>query len=228
MKKSLLFTLLFAAIAQISMAQTVSTLKLTPMNQSIAANKDSFEVVLRSTLKNTSSKPKTIVWTRIYQSITTGWTTSICDKNACYAARIGTQTLVLAAGEESNIDVHLYPSSIAGAAIVNVVIADQDSAAVTITGRYGFNLAVGTNDYKNAYPDIQVYPNRTPQYFTIKDTENRVFEAVIFDVFGREIRSFKNPINQELNVENLSAGSYFVSLFNQKNELLKVVPLAKF
>jgi Secretion system C-terminal sorting domain len=228
MKKSVIFLLFSIAIFSVSVAQTVTTLKLTPMAQTTIANKDSFDVVLKSVLKNTSAKPKTIVWTRIFQTITSTWTVSICDKNTCWATRVNTETFTLAAGEESNIDVHLYPNATVGSAIVNVVLTDRDSSAVSLIGRYGFNLPVATQDSRNAYPDIKIYPNRTPQYFTIKDVENRVFEAAIFDNTGKQVSVFKNPTNQLLSVSDLAAGHYFVGLFNQKNEVMKVVALVKY
>ncbi len=227
MKKITLLLLLNASFAGISMAQTSNTLKLTPMSQTRTASKDSFEAVLKSTIKNTSTKQKIIVWTRVVQTITATWTSAICDKNSCYASRIDSESFTLAAGEESNVDVHLYPNGVAGAAIINVVVADKDSATVSVTGRYGFNLPVATVDLKNAYPDIQIFPNPTPQYFTIKDVENRVSEAAIFDAFGRQVKTFKNPNNGQLSLLELASGSYFISLFNQKNEVMKVVALIK-
>jgi hypothetical protein len=228
MKKAFIFFFFMSTLTSVLMAQTVSTLKLTPAAQSTTVSKDSFEVVLKSTLKNTSTKPKTIIWTRVYQTISPNWTAAVCDKNACWATRVNTETFTLAAGEESNLDVHLYPNGVTGSAIVNVVIADKDSANVSIVGRYGFNLAVATQDLKNTYPDIQIYPNPTPQYFSIKDEENKVFEAVVFDELGRQLKVFKKPNNSELSISELKAGNYFIGLFNQKNEVMKMVLLVKY
>jgi hypothetical protein len=228
MKKAFIIFLFMSILSSVLMAQTVSTLRLTPAAQSTTVSKDSFEVVLKSTLKNTSTKPKTIVWTRVYQTISPTWTAAVCDKNACWATRVNTETFTLAAGEESNIDVHLYPNGVTGSAIVNVVIADKDSANVSIVGRYGFNLAVATQDLKNAFPEIQIYPNLTPQYFSIKDEENKVFEAVVFDELGRQLKVFKKPNNSELSIAELKAGNYFIGLFNQKKEVMKMVLLVKY
>jgi Secretion system C-terminal sorting domain len=202
-------------------------LKLTPAAQTRTASKDSFEVVLKSVLKNTSTKPKTIVWTRVVQTISATWTSAICDKNTCWASRVNTETFTLAAGEESNLDVHCYPNGVVGSAIINVVATDQDSVSVSVIGRFGFNLPVATADLKNVFPEIQIYPNPTSAFFTIKDVENRVSEAVIFDDLGRQIKVFKNPNNSPLSISELSSGNYFISLFNQKNEVMKVVSLVK-
>jgi Secretion system C-terminal sorting domain len=228
MKKAFILFLIISTFSNILMAQTVSTLRLTPSAQSRTVNKDSFEAVLKSTLKNTSTKTKTIVWTRVVQTITPTWTSAVCDKNACWATRVSTESVTLAAGEETNMDVHLYPNGVTGSAIINVVIADKDSATVSIVGRYGFNLPVATQDLKNAFPDIQIYPNPTPQYFTIKDDQNRVFEAVVFDNSGKQLKVFKNPNNSELSIADLTAGNYFIGLFNQKNEVMKMVLLVKY
>jgi predicted transcriptional regulator len=228
MKKALTLCVFISTISTFLVAQTSNSLSLTPMTQTRTASKDSFEVVLKSMLKNNTSRSKTIVWTRIYQTITATWTAAICDKNACWATRVSTESFTLAAGESSNVDVHVYPNNTVGSAIVNVVLTDQDSATVSVVGRYGFNLPVAVSDLKNAYPDIQIFPNPTPQYFSIKDDQNHVFEAAVFDETGKQVAVFKNPNHQQLSIEGLAAGSYFVSLFNQKNEVLKVVPLVKF
>jgi hypothetical protein len=227
MKKITLLLLINALFLSFVTAQTSSTLKLTPAAQTRTVSKDSFEAVLKATIKNTSTKLKTIVWTRTVQTITANWTTAICDKNTCWASRINSETFTLAAGEESNLDVHCYPNGVAGAAIVNVVATDQDSATVSVIGRFGFNLPVATVDLKNAFPDIQIYPNPTPQYFTIKDDQNRVSEVAIFDDLGRQIKVFRNPNNSPLSISELASGNYFISLFNQKNEVMKVVSLVK-
>lgn len=227
MKKIIILLLLNVLFSDILNAQTGNTLKLTPLSQTRTVSKDSFEAVLKATLKNTSTKLKTIVWTRVVQAITPTWTSAICDKNSCYASRVDSESFTLAAGEESNFDVHLYPNGVVGAAIINVVATDKDSASVSVTGRYGFNLPVATLDLKNAYPDIQIFPNPTPQYFTIKDTENHVFEAAIFDNVGKQIKVFKQPNNARLSIEELTAGNYFITLLNQKNEVLKLISLIK-
>jgi hypothetical protein len=227
MKKITLLLLLNALFLGISIAQTSSTLKLTPAAQTRTASKDSFEAVLKAFIKNTSTKPKTIVWTRVVQTISATWTSAICDKNACWASRVNTESFTLAAGEESNLDVHCYPNGVVGAAIINVVAVDQDSANVSVTGRFGFNLPVATADLKNAFPEIQIYPNPTPEFFTVKDAENLVTEAAIFDALGRQVKVFKNPNSSPLSISELSSGNYFISLFNQKNEVMKVVSLVK-
>jgi hypothetical protein len=207
-------------------AQNTISLRLTPMAQTTTVNKDSFEVVLKAKLRNVSPRQKTVVWTRSYEQISNGWESAICDKNACWARRVETQPLVLAAGEESNLDVHLYPNNVNGAAIVRVRVVDQDSAANTVTGRYGFNLPVAVKETADAYPNIIIYPNPTPQYFWVKDAQNLVAEAVVFDVNGREIAHFANN-GQQMPIGQLAAGSYFVGLFDAKNGLLKVVRLVK-
>ena len=227
MMKRLLF-LAFHLVALIAAtAQSRVTITITPKAQTTTASKDSFEVVLKSTIKNTATTTKTFVWNRIYQQITPNWTAAICDKNACYTTQVSTNSFALNAGEEGNLDVHLYPNNIVGAAIVNVVVTEKDSSANTFTGRYGFNLPVAVADLKNTYPDISVYPNPTPQYFALKDDQKHVSEVVIFDVKGKGVAVFNTANGNFFSVAHLPAGTYFAAMSNEKNEVLKIVQIQK-
>ena len=93
--KRLLF-LAFHLVALIAAtAQSRVTITITPKAQTTTASKDSFEVVLKSTIKNTATTTKTFVWNRIYQQITPNWTAAICDKNACYTTQVSQKSICL-------------------------------------------------------------------------------------------------------------------------------------
>ena len=227
MMKKLLFLAFYFVTTTFATAQSSVTVTITPKAQTRTASKDSFEVVLYSKLKNTATKTKTFTWTKILQQITPGWTAAICDKNACYTTVVNTMSIDLTAGEESNLDVHVYPNNLVGAAIVNVAVTEKDSSANTFTGRYGFNLPVAVEDLKNVHPEISIFPNPTPQYFALKDDQNLVSEVVVFDVSGKGVAVFKTSNGNQFSVAHLAAGTYFVALSNAKNEVLKVVQMVK-
>jgi Secretion system C-terminal sorting domain len=227
MKKTLLTLLFIASILRGGIsAQNRISLSLTPSAQTRTASKDSFEVVLKAKIKNNSPRQKTVTWTRTHEQITMGWASAVCDKNACWATRVDTQPLILAAGEESNLDAHVYPNGINGGAIVRIRVVDNDSAANNVTGRYGFNLAVSVKESANAYPDISIYPNPSPQYFLIKDDRQLVSDISIFTVAGNEIMHLPYQ-NAPISVANLANGAYFVTLFDAKGQALKVLKLVK-
>ena len=91
-------------------------------------------------MKNTSSEKKVLRWVRIVDNISTGWQSAICDKNACWVTTLDTMTLELEAGEESNMDVHVYPNGVNGEAKIFVKIEEIANDTNSVTGTYLFNL----------------------------------------------------------------------------------------
>ena len=71
-------------------------------------------------LKNNSKDTLIVKWSRKIENITQGWSSAVCDKNFCYIPTIDTMKLVLAPGEISNMDIHVYPMGISGSAKVTL------------------------------------------------------------------------------------------------------------
>jgi len=74
-------------------------------------------------------------------------------------------------------------------------------------------------------PNFTLYPNPTTGKICIENQEIHIQEVKIFDVFGREILSYKPLIfpNATVDISHLSAGVYFVKIFTETSEIIKKV-----
>ena len=90
-------------------AQTMLTLEPNPVSMVVKSN--DLDVAGKASLKNNSKDTLIVKWSRKIENITQGWSSAVCDKNFCYIPTIDTMKLVLAPGEISNMDIHVYPSS---------------------------------------------------------------------------------------------------------------------
>ena len=213
MKYTLLAVLFFAFILR-GGAQV--TLTLTPETLTTYVNPDSFEIRAKATLKNTSNATKKFTWTRTIKSIANGWACLVCDKNACWASTVNTppDQIELAAGATSNMDVYIRPDRKAGTAAVEVKIVEVGNETNTITGKYNFSTTTRTKEQKD-YNALRIYPNPTIEFFQITDNDV-VDKVVIYNIIGRQMRSFKVAEDMKYNVSDMPDGLYIIRLLNNK------------
>jgi hypothetical protein len=102
----------------------------------------------------------------------------------------------------------------------SIVLYDSESEIIYNTpGNYGEggerffrtigNLSINDNNLQN----VIIYPNPTISILNIENAENSMIE--IYDLLGRVVLSENNiSINKQLNVSNLSAGTYLIKISN--------------
>lgn len=227
MKQTLL---LFFLIFSISLSAQV-TLKLTePLGSTTALASDD-DITAKGFIKNESDVEVTLMWQRNIIELKDGWETAVCDKNLCYipsysqtSAADGTN-LVLAPGEESNFDVHVYPDGTEGFAIVEVTATDITNATNTVTGRFEFNqMSTSTVDLNKAA--IKIYPNPTIDFISISETD-QVERLIIYNIVGRPVKLFEASYTNQYNVMDLPTGMYLVRLMGKNDRTIKTVRLSK-
>jgi hypothetical protein len=74
--------------------------------------------------------------------------------------------------------------------------------------------------------DIRVFPNPAVDYFQVVNGQN-VRKIVIFNIFGKEIKSFVHASNAQYDVTDMNAGMYLVRMLDDKNKVVKSVKLHK-
>ena len=72
---------------------------------------------------------------------------------------------------------------------------------------------------------ISLYPNPTSSVLNINSEAEVISAMIIRDVTGKEILSGK--VNEQINVSSLEAGVYFISLFNEKEQLVYIKKFIK-
>ena len=146
---------------------------------------------------------------------------SLLWRNFC----CGRYTLVLAPGEESNFDVHVYPDGTEGFAIVEVTATDITNSNNTVTGRYEFNqMSTSTVNLNKA--DIKIYPNPTVDFISISDAD-QVERLIIYNIVGRPVKVFNANYTNHYDVMDLPTGMYLIRLMGEHDKTIKTVRLSK-
>jgi Secretion system C-terminal sorting domain len=225
MKYTLLFTLFLAAILR---GDTQVTLTLSPDIVNATVHPDTFEIRAKATLKNTSTATKKFTWTRSIKSMTAGWACLVCDKNTCWAASVNAplDQIELAAGATSNIDVYIRPDKKMGAAAVEVKIFEVGNETNTVTGKYNFSTTTRTRDLKDNGNTLRIYPNPSVDFFQITDND-LVEKVVVYNIIGRQMRSYKATDGMKYTVNDLPDGLYIIRLLNSSGATVKTVRLSK-
>lgn len=207
------------------------TLKLTEPEGSTTALSSEDDVTAKGFIKNESDQTITVKWKRNVVQLTDGWDTAVCDKNLCYTPTYGETSeadgtnLVLAAGEESNFDIHVYPNGLEGSAIVELTATDVTNAENTVTGTFNFNQET-TSTFSLAKPDIKIYPNPTVNYISLSN-EEYVERLAIYNIVGRRVKLFNANYSNQYDVVDLPTGMYLVRLIGENDKTIKTVRLSK-
>ena len=82
----------------------------------------------------------------------------------------------------------------------DVIYTDSQAAAEDVAN------GIAINEFANA--DVNIYPNPTSDYFTIKGVDKRA-TVTLFDLKGSEVKSFANSVNQ-FDVSDIEQGTYLL------------------
>ncbi len=74
--------------------------------------------------------------------------------------------------------------------------------------------------------DIKVFPNPASDYFQINNGVN-VKRVVVYNMFGKEIKSFFHYTNAQHEISDLKAGLYMVKMLDDRNKIVKSIKLHK-
>ncbi|MBS1533696.1 MAG: T9SS type A sorting domain-containing protein [Bacteroidetes bacterium] len=75
--------------------------------------------------------------------------------------------------------------------------------------------ALGLNDVE-AIQAIACYPNPASKYFMISSPQTQIDEVEIFNDLGQLVKTQKlTQVNNEINIESLATGTYYLRIYNQ-------------
>ncbi|WP_421946850.1 T9SS type A sorting domain-containing protein [Phaeodactylibacter xiamenensis] len=237
MKQTILLFVFILSTALVTEAQV--SLVFTPQTiekEGIADPNDLFmEIVGKAYVVNEGDEPVSIQWVR-NPDILEEWETMICDNNQCYPAQVSSNIMedlglnapiTLNPGDTTNIDVHLRPRGVAGEGTVIMEVydlANPDEVAVSADFNFTASLPSSTNDL-NTTP-LTVFPNPTADYFNIRGG-NGVDRVVLYNVLGREMRSFNVAPGQRYYIGDLPNGLYLASMVDNNKGIVKTLRLKK-
>lgn len=200
------------------------TLSLGPNPSSATVKSTDLDVAAKASLKNNSDDTVLLKWTRKIETLTQGWSSAVCDKNFCYVPTVDTMHLLLAPGEISNMDIHVYPMGIVGTARVTLKIEQMGNPENTVTGTYLFNIT--TPIHAADREAIQLYPNPAPEYFHV-NSPVVLGKIELYNITGEKAKVFYAYKNKRYYIDDIPSGIYLVRLLNLQEEIVKTLVLKK-
>ena len=217
----IILTWLLAVQAQISHS---------PASLKVNAPVDSSDVKLNIHLKNENDTTYEMYWKLVKDTSTwkNGWCTYICDNNFCY--NCNKDNAVVAnewATGDMKLEFHFRPENIAGCTILKLILYG-DKALTKELYRTTININNCFNSSKDVVVplDIKLYPNPASEYFQISN-DTKVEKIRVYNIFGREVKSFYHYNNAQHEIGELKSGLYILRLFDGKNQLIKSMKLNK-
>ena len=74
--------------------------------------------------------------------------------------------------------------------------------------------------------EIKVFPNPAIDYIQISNVIS-VKKIVVFDIIGKEIKSFIHYNNAQHDVSELKSGMYILKMLNEKNKVIRTLKFNK-
>lgn len=226
MNRSLLFMFLVALSLQLS-AQLTQTPSL--INISIPASKT--EKIEDVTYVPASDS--LLVYWRVEKALDFNpkWIFFVCDLNLCYGP-----TIERCPGNKPNLMFlhenlfmyHFNSDSIVGMSSVTVrFYADKNFTQEIHSTTININVTgVSSTKDLNSLNNLKVYPNPATDYFQISNAVG-VKKIVVYNMFGKEVKSYFHYPNAQHEISELKTGMYIVKLLNEKNKVIKSVKLNK-
>lgn len=191
----------------------------------------SFDIAAHGILKNNESEDLLLRWRRIEIDMPPQWSTWVCDNNLCYGPATS-QTpdgfpMDIKAGEGGTMDVHINPNETVGTGIVKIEIAlYNDTTVILDTATYVFDALLTSTAELTPRGPIKVFPNPTTNYIMLSDAEG-IDEMVVYNLMGREVRSFQAAEGRRYPVADLPNGVYLLSLVSEEEGIIKTLRLSK-
>jgi Secretion system C-terminal sorting domain len=221
LKQIILYIILFYVVP----VKAQDILLLTPNPSAVAVKTNDLDVAAKASLTNRSTDTILVKWTRKIESITQGWSSAVCDKNFCYIPTIDTMRLLLGPNETTNMDIHIYPMGISGAAKITVKMEQVGKPASAITGTYLFNQT-SPSKAEIEKGSIQLYPNPSQEYFMINSAVV-LGKIELYNITGEKAKVYYAYKNKKYYIDDIPSGIYMARLFNLQEEIVKTVVLKK-
>ncbi|MBK9018260.1 MAG: T9SS type A sorting domain-containing protein [Saprospiraceae bacterium] len=166
------------------------------------------------------------------------WKYKVCDKNQCYSATVTSNVVlggqpnvpvVLAPGDTTIIDLHINPRFVAGCCspIVHFSeVTDINNEIPLSSANFEVCISALSSVDEAQVLSLKAFPNPSTGYFSI--TENPlVKKVVVYNLLGRQVRSFEHVNGQLHSITDVPDGLYLVSMQDANGEIFKTVRLTK-
>lgn len=97
----------------------------------------------------------------------------------------------------------------------------QDSDALGLASVQSYEKQSGAE--KN---NVRIYPNPATNYFQVVGS-NDVEDVIIYNIFGRKVKSFEVRKGQKYDIETLPMGMYLVQMLDKQSKVIATRRLSK-
>lgn len=238
----------FFVFVLFAFGMNAQTLEITP-NSPVDASFDGLDLtdnylepIAHFAVQNVSSEEVSLRWVRnISSDCNAAWEFPVCDNNQCYAAAVSSNInssfeipAVLAAGESSDLfALHIRPKGQAGCCTVSLdfyLTSDPDVIIETVE----FDVRINdpdcqiTSTSEAVISALRVFPNPMTDYFQLEGNEdNDVKQLAVYNVIGRQVRSFDATAANRFDMTGLPGGIYLVGMIGEDGEILKTVRMSR-
>ncbi|HMQ47473.1 MAG TPA: T9SS type A sorting domain-containing protein [Saprospiraceae bacterium] len=238
MKHFILFLSLFSFLVTENRAQISLTFTPDEVETSDYIDPENldYELIGYAKVKNESSETVSLRWERTFIQKPEGWDIQVCDLYQCYSQVVYSNVapdlgldapVVLAPGEETNMDVHVKPTGSSGFAEVRIDVALASAPDdILVSGTYTFDALIASTNQTNPIP-VRLYPNPTADYFQLQGDVSKVKTVVVYNVIGRQIRTYQTSVDTRFYVGDIPNGLYLVSLLDKNNRMVHTFRLNK-
>lgn len=183
-------------------------------------------IKIESFVTNNTNAVMDIRWERYNVQIPAVWDNAVCDKNACYASTVDTETFSINPGEMSIMSIWFIPSSTIGSGSVDLRIYNvADSANTVISNTYTAIAQLSDSEDLTA-EDYSIFPNPATDYIQLPD--NAQIKAVrLYDLLGRAMIHQAVTEQKNLDISSLDKGTYLIQLLDKDRNVLHVARIIK-
>ncbi len=239
MKHLLLAIIFFFALNTEVFCQNTIKIETVPVEMNFNVNLAdlTLSVQLPTKVTNLTNQEIQLKWIRSIKNKPSEWDTQVCDKNFCYLPLVNSNIdqsiglnapVILSAGESFDLIFYVLPNGVEGSGEFEVIFSLANNPNTPIdTARFVAHINNQTTsafDIKKS--DLRVFPNPASDYFELTNS-NGVDRVVVYNLLGREMRSYQATNGQRYSITGLPNGLYLVSLVNNKEGVLKTLRLTR-
>lgn len=226
--RRLFISLLFIAACG-GVLKSQESFMVSPQTVIVDVDEEIVDAVASNLITNLTDSTVTIKWTRevICKSPADGYS-AVCDFNICYLPNVDSYQFTLEDNQEEPLSVHFYKNEgQQGAAIIALHLENLAVSTDTVTAFYLFNSCELSSSVEPLpEPGIQVLPNPASNHFQLSDAD-AVETIRVFNMYGREVRSYNVDSQNSYDLYGLSRGWYIIGCYDRYDRVFQALKLLK-
>lgn len=236
MKQTLLLVII--SLVTFSLNAQVLTIEPIPVEETfnVDLSNEILDLEMHATVTNNTDEEIQLKWVREVIDKPAAWRSQVCDNNTCYVEQVSTnydpdngvdEPVILGAGQSFELIFHVLPNQAAGVGEFRVaffLIEDLETLLETAVFMPTVSGVTSTTDIQK--PRIKAFPNPAQDYLELT-SNNVVDEIVMYNVVGRQVKTFQAQNGRKYDIADLPDGLYLVSLLSDKTGMIKTFRLSK-